>query len=331
MPFVVPDIRPSPAEPFSIGFRLLCWKEDCPSGPMLSHNVPPFATLLPSILLFGVVGASAASPPLQETPSTEENQSTDSEVDLFMKKVLVKRENNWEDLRNYVFREVETLEVKGSEIAALAGFRREYLWIVRDGYLLRSPVQVNGVKVSEKRRRSEEEKWKRGKQLPDELSRSAFLEFPFEKGRYFFAGPTTFEDRPVVQIEYYPRKLFSKEGKDEDERTRKILDNLEKTTLVSLLVDPREHQIVRFTFENVGLDFLPYRWLIRVDNLKLSMTLDQPIIGDVWLPRSIGGSGRVTTAAGWVEIAYSRRFSDYRKTDVKVKLRFEDRNEDKRE
>ena len=40
---------------------------------------------------------------------------------------------------------------------------------------------------------------------------------------------------------------------------------MNKTALVTLWVDPSNHQIVKYTFDNVWLDFLPGAWLVRVD------------------------------------------------------------------
>ena len=44
-----------------------------------------------------------------------------------------------------------------------------------------------------------------------------------------------------------------------------------------------EHQIVKYTFDNVWMDFLPVAWLVRVDDIRASMTMGQPF-PDVWLP-----------------------------------------------
>jgi hypothetical protein len=73
----------------------------------------------------------------------------------------------------------------------------------------------------------------------------------------------------------------------------------------------------------VGLEFLPARWLVRIDDLKATMVMDKPL-GDVWLPRRIFAGGSISTANGTLSIKYSREFSDYSKTDVKVRFWFED-------
>ena len=47
-------------------------------------------------------------------------------------------------------------------------------------------------------------------------------------------------------------------------------EKFNKGALVTLWIDPAEHQIARFTFDNIGFDFLPLRWLIRLDELTAS-------------------------------------------------------------
>ena len=81
---------------------------------------------------------------------------------------------------------------------------------------------------------------------------------------------------------------------------------MNKTALVTLWVDPAEHQIVKSTFDNVWLDFLPATWLVRIDDLRASMTMGQPFAG-VWLPRSINIQAGFTLATGSFEAAYRPR------------------------
>ena len=84
-------------------------------------------------------------------------------------------------------------------------------------------------------------------------------------------------------------------------RERELEDDIErrmnKTALVTLWVDPAEHQIVKYTFDNVWLDFLPGAWLVRIDDLRASMTMGQPFPG-VWLPRDMAIHAGLTLAAG---------------------------------
>ena len=135
---------------------------------------------------------------------------------------------------------------------------------------------------------------------PRFVSEAYFMDFKFEPGNYFLAGREKLEGQDVLKIEYYPKRLFSdddkktpKEVKKEskgDKREREIEDDIErkmnKTALVTLWVDPTNHQIVKYTFDNVWLDFLPAAWLVRIDAMRASMTMSQPFAG-VWLPRGI--------------------------------------------
>ena len=157
---------------------------------------------------------------------------------------------------------------------------------------------------------------------PRFVSEAYFLDFQFEPGNYYFAGREDLAGREVVRIEYYPERLFSDEddqspGSDRDES---IEAGFDKTSLVTLWIDPEEYQIVKFTFDNVGLDFLPLRWLVRLDDLKASMVMGQPIEG-VWLPEKVELTGKVTMASGSFDVTYSRAFSEYRRADVRVRIR----------
>ena len=111
-----------------------------------------------------------------------------------------------------------------------------------------------------------------------------------------------------------PTKLLS----DEDEA--RFTGPFNKTSLVTMWIEPDEYQIVKFTFENIGLDFLPFRWLARVDGLSASMEMSQPF-GGVWLPREITVEGGVTAATGTYRIAYARGFEDYRRAEVGARIR----------
>ena len=113
-----------------------------------------------------------------------------------------------------------------------------------------------------------------------------------------------------------PRKQESdKEKKLEEDIDRKM----NKSSQVTLWVDPGTHQIVKYTFDNVWIDFLPAAWLVRVDDLRASMEMGQPFPG-VWLPRSMMIHGGVTFALGPVEVSYRRDFSNYRRADVTSKV-----------
>ena len=95
---------------------------------------------------------------------------------------------------------------------------------------------------------------------------------------------------------------------------------MNKTAMITLWVDPAEHQIVKYTFDNVWMDFLPGAWLVKVDDIRASMTMGQPFPG-VWLPRGMEIHGGVTLANGSYEATYKRGFADYKQADVTTTLR----------
>ena len=161
---------------------------------------------------------------------------------------------------------------------------------------------------------------------PRFLSESYWLDFEFEPGNYYFAGRERLAGREVLRIEYFPERLFDERGADDTECDRPGIrvpgaqEEFNKGALVTLWIDPAEHQIVRFTFDNIGFEFLPLRWLIRLDELTASMTMGRPL-DDVWLPERIEASGVMTMASGSTTIAYSRTFSDYREARTGGRLR----------
>ncbi len=281
---------------------------------------------------------------LVQPVSAQNKPAPNSDLDALMAKVLEKREIDWDRLHNYVFREKEDLELRGFGSAPMESWRREYLWLVRDGYLVRSPVKANGVALSAGEQAKAEREWierQKGKKHSS-LEREAFFGFKFQPGRYLLAGKKKVNGRDVLIIEYYP-KLGDLDDDDEDGQSKKDADQkkqqrrkstteeeqedyyermFEKTLVVTMLVLPEENQILQMGFDNIRLDFLPARWLVRVDDLKADLTMHKPF-ENVWLPQAIHASGGVTTANGSLTIRYLREFYDYKKTDVKVRFWYE--------
>jgi hypothetical protein len=174
---------------------------------------------------------------------------------------------------------------------------------------------------------------------PRFVSEAYFMDFKFEPGNYYLAGREQLEGQNVLRIEYYPTHMFDddddekkaqkdqKDPKAESRRERRARETdqrierqMNKTALVTLWVDPAEHQIVKYTFDNVWMDFLPAGWLVRVDDIRASMTMGQPFPG-IWLPRDMNIHAGVTIASGSLEAAYSRRFSDYKQAETKTLIR----------
>ena len=124
------------------------------------------------------------------------------------------------------------------------------------------------------------------------------------------------KEQPKKEPSKKEQKRAAKEKKEEDEIDRKM----DKTSQVTLWVDPETHQIVKYTFDNVWLDFLPAGWLVKIDDLRASMQMGQPF-PNVWLPRNLQIHAGVTVALGSMELQYRREFSNYRKADVTSKVK----------
>ena len=179
---------------------------------------------------------------------------------------------------------------------------------------------------------------------PRFVSAAYFLRFKFEPGRYAFVGRESFGGRTVLRIEYYPERLFGLDERDEaateadathagnadirNPEKRDVDDDLEKAierkankvALITLWVEPEAHQIVQYTFDNVGLDFLPGRWLVRLDSGRASMRMREAFPG-VWLPEGIDAQVAVKVAAGTFAVRYDLAYLNYRQPDVKVQVR----------
>jgi hypothetical protein len=310
-------------------------------------------TLLASALAF----ALGPSPVPSAFAQSQAPKAPPSELDAFMERVLARRDVNKKVLNDYILDEREQFEVLGPGRFPLHRTNREYTWFVREGIHVRSPVKFDGVTVPEPARVEAEDRWVRREKaraerkakgqkednyiaigtegistsaVPTEprfVSESYFMDFKFEPGNYYLAGREQLEGHEVLKIEYYPTNMFKDNDtpeqrkrdrgqKEEDEIARKM----NKTALVRLWVDPTNHQIVKYTFDNVWLDFLPAAWLVRVDAMRASMNMFQPFEG-VWLPRGMEISAGVTLANGSFEARYGRSFSEYRQADVKSKIR----------
>ncbi|HVJ27263.1 MAG TPA: BamA/TamA family outer membrane protein [Vicinamibacterales bacterium] len=307
------------------------------------------ALSLALVTLVPTVSAHAQQSQAEKAPSNE--------LDQFMERVLARRDVNKKVLNDYILDERETFHILGPGRYPLHRTNREYTWFVRDGMHVRSPLKFDGVPVPESGRVEYEDRWIRREKARQErkakgekeskevtigsegistnvvpteprfVSEAYFMDFKFEAGNYYLAGREQLEGQPVLRIEYYPTNMFKDDDtpderrkdrgqKEEDEISRKM----NKTALVTLWVDPTNHQIVKYTFDNVWLDFLPAAWLVRIDSMRASMTMFQPFEG-VWLPKGMDISAAVTLANGSFEAGYNRGFSQYRQADVKSKIR----------
>ena len=131
----------------------------------------------------------------------------------------------------------------------------------------------------------------------------------------------------MLKIEYYPARLFAEVDKDRrevdvEDRTsdQRLERQFNKVAMVTLWIEPDSHQIVKYVFENIGMDFLPGRSMVRVDDVAAMMEMSQPFPG-VWLPRHIDGQGGVTLANGTYEVRYVVDYRDYREATTKATIR----------
>src|SRR2546425_8331224 len=276
-------------------------------------------------VMLGLAGSLAAVAPLRLTAQTD--------LDAFMQQVVARRNDNWKKLQQYILDEREVIELRGPTRLPIWGERREYTWYIRDGFFVRSPLKFNGVEIAdgERRkfeadylRRQQERERRRGQasetaaeespkdidglirqtREPQFISSAYFLRFKFEEGKYALVGRETLDGREVLRVEYFPTRMFTgtnrrRNGKepsaDDKARDAEFRRLMNKVALVTLWVEPNAHQIVKYTFDNVGFDFLPVQWLAPAHDLKAARTMAQAL-PEVWLPDGLGGP-RATTGA----------------------------------
>ena len=286
----------------------------------------------------------------------------ETDLDAFMRQVLVRRDDNWKKLQQYILDEREQVEVRGPNLQPLWGERRDYMWYIRDGFFVRSPVKFNGVEIGDAERRKYEEEFLRRMRERDRRAQSAaapssvegrqgsdaeagvdgllrqvrepqfvssayFLRFKFEEGKYAVVGRETLDGHPVVRVEYYPSNLYTdrqrrRMARDHDPRDPKdaeIQRMMNKVALVTMWIEPDAHQIVKYTFDNIGFDFLPAQWLVRLGNVRATMSMHQPF-ADVWLPRDLEFLVDAQVAVGRFDVRWSVEYRDYRLPDVKSKF-----------
>jgi hypothetical protein len=293
--------------------------------------------------------------------------SAQTDLDRLMAGVLTRRDENWKKLQQYTLVEDQTFRVMGPMETPLFGTHREFVWLPREGFFVRSPLRIDGVTISEAERRREEDafleherqrerrKTARSGQgqpaspdalevsdvirqsvQPEFVSAAYFLKFKFEPGHYALAGRERLLDRDVLRIEYYPERLFqggrrggrgngkategqSGNGKSSRTTDAQIERQMDKVSFVTLWVEPTTRQILQYEFQNVDADFLPARWLARLDELRASMRMGNPF-PDVWLPASLALRVKMTLAIGSVDATYDVTYRDHRLAETSVKV-----------
>jgi hypothetical protein len=333
-----------------------------------------------------------------------------SDLDAFMAKVLARRDDNWKKLQQYVLDEKEAFDLTGPGRLPLWGMRREYTWFIRDGIFVRSPMVIDGVKLSESDRKKAEAEYLRRqkgreaaerrraeqrakgekvdprstsiaigpggvdvstsddrtvpisgtddmlKQMrePQFVSSAYFLKFRFETGRYALAGREQINGIDALKIEYYPGAgLFKDDKHDEWEKDRqrrreerakererergkqnsrerqvskgqeqeeKMEAQMNKASMVTLWVEPKTHQILQYTFDDLDWDFFPGSSFVRIDNVLATMQMGQAF-PDVWLPRSIEMQFGMLSAVGAADATYRVDYLNYKEAAVTYKIK----------
>jgi hypothetical protein len=162
---------------------------------------------------------------------------------------------------------------------------------------------------------------------PEFVSAAYFLRFRFERGNYALVGRERLLDRDVLRIEYYPEELFrnrrrtGREGRGgrSPEEQERIREQMNKVSLVTLWVEPEAKQIIQYEFENIDADFLPGRWLARLDTFTARMQMANPF-PDVWLPASLSVGLQMTLAVGRVSASYDVAYSDFYLAETAVRI-----------
>ena len=132
----------------------------------------------------------------------------------------------------------------------------------------------------------------------------------------------------VMRVEYYPTQLYSdgqrrrmaRDHNPRDPKDAEVQRMMNKVALITMWIEPDAHQIVKYTFDNIDFDFLPAQWLMRLGNIRATMTMTRPF-PDVWLPRDLEFLLDAQVAIGRFDIRWGVEYRDYRQPDVKSNFR----------
>ena len=179
---------------------------------------------------------------------------------------------------------------------------------------------------------------------PQFVSSAYFLRFKFEEGKYVLAGREKLDGQDVLKIEYYPARLFSddidknKRRTDRGEKPNKeqqfdqaIETAANKVSLVTIWVEPKSNQIVKYIFDNVNFDFLPAAQFVRLADLKATMVMSQPFKAipastsnpapDVWLPKNVNMYMAMMIAIGQFDMRVAMDYTDYKLAETSARIK----------
>ena len=99
---------------------------------------------------------------------------------------------------------------------------------------------------------------------------------------------------------------------------------MNKKSKVTLWIEPTSHQILKYTFDDLGWDFFPGQWLARLTDISANMTMFQAF-PEIWLPHGIDMDFGLLFAVGPVQVHYGVDYHDYRRADVTTKVGIPDK------
>jgi hypothetical protein len=166
----------------------------------------------------------------------------------------------------------------------------------------------------------------RQRRQPEFIESAYVLRFSFDGGRYAFVGRERLEGLDVLRVEYYPKRLYKNDDTKpnatprDQEKGDLWTQMFNKAALVTLWIEPRANQTVKYTFDNVSLDFLPAAWLMRPTSFKASMTMSQAFKG-VWLPKTVQIDLGAMFATGPIDVRYRIEYRDYREATTSGRIK----------
>jgi hypothetical protein len=302
--------------------------------------------------IYSFVCLLACSALALQSVKSDSPKYSDKELDDLMAKVYQKSELDLENLRDYVFNETEVMESTLSQGLTQfldrppVPFRHEYAWAVRDGYFVRSPVLINGKKVSADEQKAYEEKWIKAQQKAekwknslyyfvdsmldwfvtpaDEVAKGKFYSvFTAKPTIYQYAGEQLFEGRKVAVVKYaadYPKKKV-----DYSSLSPTLQVQETDTELVTLFLSPEEHQLVGMTVHRK----FEQRAVVVNSTLDtdVSMAMDKSA-DHIWLPKRFSYRSDYKWASKdhneTMSASYVKEFHSYSKSNAKAKFWFEE-------
>ena len=113
-----------------------------------------------TVLQLGVLAGTLVTATIALNGQANSSASS-TDLDVFMSRVLERRDDNWKKLQQYVLEEREVFQLIGPGATPLYGMRRESAWFPRDGTFVKSPLRVNGVTITEEDRRKADPGYKK--------------------------------------------------------------------------------------------------------------------------------------------------------------------------